>query len=308
LRAAVFAYHEIGYVCLEELISFGAEVSCLFTHVDDPNEEVWFRNPAELAEQKGIPIYTPDNLKKPSWVAIISDMKPDVIFSFYYRNMIPVEILSLPTIGAFNLHGSLLPKFRGRCPVNWVLIEGEKRTGLTLHYMVEKPDAGDIIAQRPVDISFDDTAYTLFMKMAGEAKTLMKEILPRIRNRSFTRTPQSGLGPSSYFGGRKPEDGLISWQKEAISIYNLTRAVTHPYPGAFTFLDGKKFSVWKAYPLQDQVNALPGFVVSTKPLIVNTGKGTLKLITVQLEGEDEIDGEVFAANHTIENKILGGNT
>ncbi len=308
MRAAVFAYHEIGYVCLEELISFGAEVSCLFTHVDDPNEEVWFRNPAELAEQKGIPIYTPDNLKKPSWVAIISDMKPDVIFSFYYRNMIPVEILSLPTIGAFNLHGSLLPKFRGRCPVNWVLIEGEKRTGLTLHYMVEKPDAGDIIAQRPVDISFDDTAYTLFMKMAGEAKTLMKEILPRIRNRSFTRTPQSGLGPSSYFGGRKPEDGLISWQKEAISIYNLTRAVTHPYPGAFTFLDGKKFSVWKAYPLQDQVNALPGFVVSTKPLIVNTGKGTLKLITVQLEGEDEIDGEVFAANHTIENKILGGNT
>jgi len=308
LRAVVFAYHEIGYVCLEELIEFGVSVPCLFTHDDDPNEEVWFRNPAELAEQKGIPIYTPDNLKEPSWVAMISDMKPDVIFSFYYRNMIPVEILSIRTIGAFNLHGSLLPKFRGRCPVNWVLIEGEKRTGLTLHYMVEKPDAGDIIAQRSVDISFDDTAYTLFMKMAGEARILMKEILPHIENGSFAGKLQADLGQSSYFGGRKPEDGFISWQKDAISIYNLTRAVTHPYPGAFTFLDGKKFFVWKAYPLQEHVNALPGSVVSTKPLIVNTGKGTLKLLTVQLEGEDEIGGEVFAANHIIENKILGGNT
>jgi len=308
LRAVVFAYHEIGYVCLEELVSFGAEVSCLFTHVDDPNEEGWFRNPAELAKQKGIPIYTPDNLKEPSWVAMISYMKPDVIFSFYYRNMIPAEILSIPTTGAFNLHGSLLPKFRGRCPVNWVLIEGEKRTGLTLHYMVEKPDAGDIIAQRSVDISFNDTAYTLFMKMAGEARTLMKEILPYIENGSFAGKPQSDMGQSSYFGGRKPEDGLISWQNDAISIYNLTRAVTHPYPGAFTFLDGKKFFVWKAYPLQDQVNAIPGSIISAKPLVVNTGKGTLKLLTVQLEGEDEIDAEVFAANHIIENKILGGNT
>lgn len=308
MRAVVFAYHEIGYVCLEELIGFGTDVVCLFTHDDDPNEEVWFRKPAEFAEQKDIPIYTPDNLKKPSWMAMISDMKPNVIFSFYYRNLIPVEILSIPSIGAFNLHGSLLPKFRGRCPVNWVLIEGEKRTGITLHSMVEKPDAGDIIAQRPVDISFDDTAYTLFMKMAGEARILMKEILPHIENGSFAGKPQADLGQSSYFGGRKPEDGFISWQKDAISIYNLTRAVTHPYPGAFTFLDGKKFFVWKAYPLQEHVNALPGSVVSTKPLIVNTGKGTLKLLTVQLEGEDEIGGEVFAANHIIENKILGGNT
>ena len=308
MRAVVFAYHEIGYVCLEELVEFGADVSCLFTHEDDPNEEVWFRRPKELATKKGIPIYTPDSLKEQSWTTMISDMRPDVIFSFYYRNLIPVKILSIPTIGAFNLHGSLLPKFRGRCPVNWVLVKGESRTGLTLHYMVEKPDAGDIIAQRPVDISFDDNAYTLFMKMAVEARILMKEILPNINNKSFTGTPQADRGQSSYFGGRKPEDGLISWQKDAVSIYNLTRAVTHPYPGAFTFLDGKKFFIWKAYPLQEQSKSLPGSVISTKPLVINTNNGALRLLKVQLYGEDEMDGEVFAAYHHMENKILGGNT
>jgi methionyl-tRNA formyltransferase len=246
LRAVVFAYHEIGHVCLQELIDFGVDVLCLFTHKDNPNEEIWFWRPAGLAEMKKIPIYTPDDLQEQAMVQMIADMKPDVIFSFYYRSIIPKEILTIPAVGSFNLHGSLLPKFRGRCPVNWVLIEGEKKTGLTLHCMVEKPDAGDIIAQRPVDISFEDNAFTLFMKMVSEARILMKEILPHIQDGSFPRIPQANLGPSSYFGGRKPKDGLIAWQKDAISIYNLTRATTHPYPGAFTYLNGRKFHLNKS--------------------------------------------------------------
>jgi methionyl-tRNA formyltransferase len=307
LKAVVFAYHEIGYVCLEELIDFGVEVSCLFTHKDDPNEKIWFRRPAGIAEMKNIPVYTPDNLKEPALVKMIAGMKPDVIFSFYYRNMIPVEILAIPVIGAFNLHGSLLPKFRGRCPVNWVLIEGERKTGLTLHSMVEKPDAGDIVIQKPVDISFDDNASTLFMKMVREAKTLMKEILPHIQNGSFPRISQTSLGPSSYFGGRGPEDGLIGWQKDAVSLYNLTRATTHPYPGAFTYLEGKKFFIWKAHPEEGQTHHLPGTVISAKPFVVTSGSGTLKLLRVQLEGESEMDGETFAATHDVDKKILGGN-
>lgn len=308
MRAVVFAYHEIGYVCLEELIDFGADIPCLFTHRDDPGEEIWFRRPAELAEKKGIPVHAPDNLKEPSWAAMISDMRPDVIFSFYYRNLIPTDILSIPSTGAFNLHGSLLPKFRGRCPVNWVLIEGEKRTGLTLHYMVEKPDAGDVIAQRVVDISFEDTAYTLFMKMAGEARVLMRDVLPHIEDKSFAAVPQTSQGPSSYFGGRKPEDGLIFWEKDALSIYNLTRAVTHPYPGAFTCLGGKKLFVWQAYPAKTREGPIPGTILSKKPFIVSTGKGSLILLRVQLEGEAEMDGETFAATHHVDNYILGGNT
>lgn len=303
MKAVVFAYHEIGYVCLEELIDYGAEIMCLFTHKDNPYEEIWFRRPIELAEKYSIPVYTPENLKDDSWSKLIRPFEPDVIFSFYYRNMIPVNIIEIPKIGAFNMHGSLLPKYRGRVPVNWVLIKGEKKTGVTLHFMVEKPDAGDIIGQKEVEIDFEDTAKTLLLKLALAARELLREVLPLIEKNTFKRIPQTG--ESSYFGGRKPEDGIINWEEDAISIYNLIRAVTHPYPGAFTFLDGKKLFIWWAKPIEGETNARPGCVISKDPLVVSTGKNMLRLITVQLEGEKEMDGGEFATVHDLENKILG---
>ncbi len=304
MKVAVFAYHDIGYVCLEELVNFGADVVGLFTHTDSPNEEIWFRRPKEIAEKYNIPVYTPENLRDNKWAELLSSLAPDIIFSFYYRNMIPNSILNIPAVGAFNLHGSLLPKFRGRVPINWVIIEGEKKTGLTLHYMVEKPDAGDIVIQREVDIAFDDTAYTLFMKMVDASRLLMREVLPRFRDGTFESHPQTGT--SSYYGGRKPEDGLIRWEKDATSIYNLIRAVTHPYPGAFTFLDGKKLFIWKAYPEEPSIKSLPGRVVSNNPFTVSAGSGNLRLLRVQFEGEEECDGEIFASSYEVKNKTLGG--
>ncbi len=305
MRVAVFGYHEIGYVCLEELVDFGAEVVCLFTHEDAPGEEIWFRKPVVIAEAHKIPVYTPETLKEVRWAELLRSLSPDIIFSFYYRNMIPKDILDIPKVGAFNLHGSLLPRFRGRAPVNWVLVAGEKETGVTLHYMVEKPDAGDIIAQKKCEIAFDDTAYTLFMKMADAARDLMREVLPQFRDNTFKSVPQKG--PSSYFGGRGPEDGLISWGKDALSIYNLTRAVTHPYPGAFTFLDGRKVYIWKAFPGESEATGQPGKIISLDPLIVNTGKGVLKLLWVQFEGDEEMEGPQFARVHNLKNKRFGGN-
>ena len=309
MKAVVFAYHEIGYACLDELLSFGAEVPCLFTHEDDPGEEIWFKTPALLAKEHGIPVYTPLTLKDPHWTDLIKQANPDVIFSFYYRNLIPKGILEIPGTGAFNLHGSLLPQFRGRCPVNWVLIAGAEKTGLTMHFMEEKPDTGDIIARRAVDIGPDDTAHTLFLKLVKEARPLMREVLPRLRDKTFTRISQSELGPSSYFGGRRPEDGLISWDKDVQSIYNLVRAVTHPYPGAFTYLDGKKLFIWWA-EVEPSMEAVPGTrngeIFSINPLLVNAAGMALKLVTVQREGEEEMSGEAFAAVHRIKNGILGG--
>ncbi len=311
MKTVVFAYHEIGYSCLKELLDFGAEVSCLFTHDDDPGEEIWFKTPRLLAEERGIPVYTPHTLRDPKWAALIGELHPDIIFSFYYRNLIPREILDIPGTGAFNLHGSLLPLFRGRCPVNWVLIEGRARTGLTLHFMEEKPDTGDIVAQKAIDIAPEDTAHTLFLKMIREAGPLIREVLPALRDRTFTRTRQADLGPSSYFGGRKPEDGLISWQKDAVGVYNLVRAVTHPYPGAFTYLEGRKFYVWWA-AVEPSIQVAPdrkaGEVLSVSPFLVNAGGSALRLMTVQLEGENEMSGEEFVARHSVKNRILGGNT
>jgi methionyl-tRNA formyltransferase len=304
VKAAVFAYHEIGYVCLEEVLASGMEVSCLYTHKDDPGEEIWFRRPRELAMKHSIPVYDPERLRDGTWTDILRSISPDFIFSFYYRYMIPQEILDLARVAALNLHGSLLPKFRGRCPVNWVLIKGEEKSGVTLHVMEAKPDAGDIVAQKEVEIVFEDTAHTLFLKLAAAARTLMKDVLPKVLSGDFPRKAQTGV--SSYFGGRRPEDGLINWSDDAITIYNLIRAVTHPYPGAFTYLEGKKLFIWRARPVDLAHTARDGAFISTDPLLVAANKGALRLISVQLDGEPEISAEAFVKAHHPEGKHLGG--
>ncbi|HUJ69778.1 MAG TPA: formyltransferase family protein, partial [Syntrophorhabdales bacterium] len=205
---------------------------------------------------------------------------------------------------AMNLHGSLLPGFRGRCPVNWVLIEGEKRTGVTLHIMEEKPDAGAIVAQEGVEIAFEDTAHTLALKLAAAAARLMRGVMPLLESGTFPMRPQEG--PSSYYGGRKPEDGVIDWTKSAERLYNLVRAVTHPYPGAFTSLDGRKLLVWKALPQEGTAEGPAGLVLSVDPFLVRCGQGSLRLDSVELEGEEEMDGRAFAAAHSLYGKSLGG--
>lgn len=304
MKAVVFAYHEIGYVCLKELMDFGAEIQCLFSHEDDAEEEIWFERPITVAREKRIPVYTPDSLKDPKWVKMIRSLEPDIIFSFYYRYIIPKAILDIPRIGSFNLHGSLLPRFRGRCPVNWVIIEGETETGLTLHVMESKADTGDIIIQKTVPVDLNDTAHSLFLKMVKTASSLMKEILPKLCDGTFERKVQTGQ--SSYYGGRTPEDGLILWDKTARSLYNLIRAVTHPYPGAFTYLNGKKLFIWWATPEATESSEPPGTVISENPCIVSTGEGTLRLLRVELEGEPETDAGSFAVSHKIHRLTLGG--
>ncbi|HAR95314.1 MAG TPA: formyltransferase [Deltaproteobacteria bacterium] len=306
MRAVVFAYHEIGYVCLEELISADVEVLSLFTHPDDPGEEIWFRTPRLLAEKYGIPLYEPLSMGDESWVKFLKGLAPDFIFSFYYRNLLPKEVLTTARTEALNLHGSLLPRFRGRCPVNWVLVEGEKVTGVTLHVMEVKPDAGDIVAQKAVAIDFEDTAQSLFLKMVVAARDLMRETLPALKDGTYTRTPQ--VGPSSYFGGRRPEDGLIDWQQDATRIYNLIRAVTHPYPGAYTSADGKKLYIWRARPVPGSADAAVGTIISRKPLLITTGDGLLRVLTLQLEGEPEQEAEEFFSSHVLKNATFGGTT
>jgi methionyl-tRNA formyltransferase len=304
VRAVVFGYHEVGSVCLEELLAGGVQVAALFTHRDNPNEEIWFRTPRVIAEHSNIPVFDPENLKDPAWAGRIRTFDPDYIFSFYYRNMLSREILDIPRVAAMNLHGSLLPKYRGRCPVNWVLLKGEKETGVTLHIMVEKPDAGDIVAQKAVPVAFEDTAGSLAVKLAAAAGNLMRETIPLLESETFVKHPQEG--DFSYYGGRKPEDGLIDWTMAATEIYNLIRAVTHPYPGAFTFIEGRKLFFWKAVPVDGHFDNPPGQVVSTRPLVIATGKGLLKILSGQFEGSQEAEAQALAAAFEFDNKSLGG--
>lgn len=281
MKTILLAYHNLGCAGLEALLRNGFDVAAVFTHKEDPSENVWFRSVAELAAAHGIPVHAPENINHPLWVEKIRQIAPEFIFSFYYRDMVKKEILDIPARGCLNLHGSLLPRYRGRCPVNWVLIHGEKETGLTLHYMTPHPDDGDIVAQTAIPISDDDTALTLFEKMTPAAGRLLDEVLPKLAAGTAPRVPQDAA-LASYFGGRKPQDGLMDWTRSATEIRNLIRAVTRPYPGAFTFMGGQKLLVWAATALPGMDSeAAPGTILSIAPLHVACGQGVLRLDSLQ---------------------------
>lgn len=235
MRAVVFAYHEVGARCLQALLDAGVDVQLVITHTDDPNERIWFTSVAEVATQAGIPVIAPESAREPDVQTRIADIAPDYIFSFYYRQMIPMSVLNLAKIAPLNMHGSLLPKYRGRVPINWAVLHGETETGATLHVMAEKPDAGDIVAQQAVSIGPDETAGEVFAKVITAAAETLKGVLPQLLKGKVPRRPNN-LSEGSYFGGRKPEDGRIDWQQTAAQVYNLIRAVAPPYPGAFTDL------------------------------------------------------------------------
>ena len=301
MRCVVFAYHDIGYVCLQAILRAGAEVSAVFTHDDDPDETVWFRSVRQLAEAHQVPVYTPASVNTPEWVARITAAQPDFIFSFYYRKLLSNEVLAAARAGALNLHGSLLPKYRGRCPVNWVLIHGERESGVTLHYMVEKPDRGDIVAQRAVPIADDDTALTLFHKLTDASAVLMREVYPQLCAGTAPRVPQDHAR-ASYFGGRRPEDGRIDWSQPARVVFNLVRAVTHPYPGAFTAWQGRTLYIWEARlaPPVETPRCAPGTILTAQPqLAVQTGHGVVQLTRVQLEDAPEQSGAQWAEHHSV---------
>ncbi len=291
----VCAYHNVGYRCIEELLTQGAEIALIFTHEDSPTEEIWFQSVRDLAEQHGIPCVTTD-INLPENVARVRAIAPSFIFSFYYRNMITAEVLVIPRRGALNLHGSYLPRYRGRVPVNWAVINGERETGATLHYMVEKPDAGDIVDQERVEIGFTDTAHDVFGKVTDAAVTVLARAWPLLQQGTAPRVPMV-LSEGNYCGGRKPADGLIDWTNSAVQIYNLIRGVTHPYPGAFTYLDGKRLTIWQAWPVEGSGD--PGRILSHCPLLVATGQGALEIRMLQLEGEQERSAEEFATHHTM---------
>lgn len=243
--AVVFAYHSVGVRSIKTLLARGIAVSLVVSHEDSPTETIWFESVADLCVEQGIPRITPDNPNTPDVIAQITALQPDFIFSFYYRNMLSADILAIPKRGAYNLHGSLLPKYRGRVPVNWAVLHGETETGATLHEMTVKPDAGAIIGQTSVPILPDDTAFEVFGKLTVAAEQTLWKALPAMIAGTAPHL-ENKLADGSYFGGRKPEDGRIDWRKSAQEVYNLHRAVAPPYPGAFTELKGQRIIIQKA--------------------------------------------------------------
>ena len=285
--AVVFAYHDVGVACLQVLLNQGMEVKLLVTHHDSPGENIWFGSVEKLALAHGIPVAFPDDPNTPEFLARVAALKADFLFSFYFRMMLTPALLATASRGAYNMHGSLLPKYRGRVPINWAIIKGETETGATLHEMVEKPDAGRIVDQQAVPILPDDTARRVFDKVVAAAADTLARALPKLIAGTADMRPQD-LSRGSYFGGRKPEEGIINWLDSAQNIHNLIRAVAPPYPGAKTWVGGQEILITgsKMAPAHFQ-HQNPGMLnVGSEKVIALCGDGRMLRIV-----EAEIDGQ-----------------
>ncbi|QRX82206.1 formyltransferase [Glaciimonas sp. PAMC28666] len=278
MKAVVFAYHNVGVRCLKVLLARGIDVALVVSHEDNPQETIWFDSVAAVCEEHSIPVVTPADPASPELFAQMSALQPDFIFSFYYRHMLPVKLLALAKHGAFNMHGSLLPKYRGRVPINWAVLHGETETGATLHQMTLKPDAGTIVAQTSVPILPDDTAHDVFSKVVVAAEQTLWNALPAMLSGATPAIPNN-LSQGSYFGGRKAADGEIDWQQTAQTVYNLHRAVAPPYPGAWTVSNGVTFIIENARLSEISMANLPiGLTVVDNCIFGVCGDGRALLI------------------------------
>jgi methionyl-tRNA formyltransferase len=283
-RAVVFAYHNVGVRCLKVLLAHDVDVALVVTHNDNANEQIWFASVAETAARYGVPVITPDDPNAADIVAQVAALKPDFLFSFYYRQMLKAPLLATASRGAYNMHGSLLPKYRGRVPVNWAVLHGERETGATLHRMVEKADAGDIVARQAVPILPDDTAREVFDKVTLAAEMALDAVLPALIAGTAPHVVQD-LARGAYFGGRKPEDGRIDWSRPAHEIHNLVRAVAPPYPGAFSDTARGMLRVLQTQPAPDHGDGPPALFASAGSLHASCGDGrVLRLLAAELDG------------------------
>jgi methionyl-tRNA formyltransferase len=277
--AIVCAYSLVGREALAGLLEAGIDVLTLYTYVQG-SDELWFTPPAALAEERGIPIRMEPKFNEDSIYDAIKALRPDFLFSFYFREMIQARFLELPRFGAYNLHGSLLPAYRGRAPINWVLLRGEPKTGVTLHAMTPKPDDGEILGQTALPIAWDETALSLTMRSAIAGRELIKSVVPNLIRGCENRTSQRTLGPSSYFGGRRPEDGRLDLDGLVQDAFNLIRAVADPWPNAFVQTPSGVVKVSWALP---SVSPCPPghFQETHEGVLLGFGDGALRIHTLR---------------------------
>lgn len=295
--AVVFAYGDVGVRCLEVLCAGGVDVRLVVTHADDPAEARWFASVAETARRHGLPCIAPTRADDPALLARLDAAPVDFLFSFYYRQLLPAAVLTTARRGALNMHGSLLPKYRGRAPVNWAIIHGERETGATLHHMVARADAGDIVDQQSVPILPDDLAIDVARRVAEAAAAVLTRSLPALLAGTAPRRPQR-LESGSYVGRRTPEDGRIDWTQPAQRIHDLVRAVAPPFPGAFTEAGGERVWIHRTRV----ADAAPGVRPGGPPVLqcadgrcfVSCGSGLLEILAAA-DRHGSIDPAALAA-------------
>ncbi len=287
MRVLMMGNHNIAVKCLEHLIEGPHDVVGVVGIPEDPGERAYYASLTDLARGHGIPVLTPKKVNAADVVDQLEAMKPDLITVISYRQLLKKRIIGIPPLGIINLHGAMLPRFRGASPINWVLIKGETETGVTIHYIDEKVDHGPIIAQRPIPISFDDTAVTLFDKVTDVGLELFRDVIGSFERGDVPTSPNR-TEEGSYVYRRKPEDGVLDWTGRSADVYNMIRALVYPFPGAFTHFNGLKTVVWWGVPISiGPEDPKPGQLYRfdhSDQWAIAAGEGGILLEEIEIEG------------------------
>lgn len=256
---------------------------------------------AMFAKEKGIPLFQPDDLKEKELASTLRKRMPDFIIVVAYGRFLPQQILEIPKRDALNVHASLLPQYRGAAPINWALINGEERTGISIMRMVKKMDAGPIYADSPCDIEPTDTAETLSKKLAAMGARLLIETLPRILAQEIVPKEQQESN-ATYAPLLRKEDGKINWNQAASGIHNLIRGLL-PWPAAHTLIDNKILKIYDSFVPSEKSGLPPGtiYLISPRGIHVSCGQSSLCLTEVQLEGRRKLPAADFARGFRLEN-------
>ncbi|MBQ8305029.1 MAG: methionyl-tRNA formyltransferase [Blautia sp.] len=255
----------------------------------------------EVALRHGIPVYQPRKVRDAAFIETLKELAPDLIVVSAFGQIIPKEILDMPRYGCLNIHGSLLPKYRGAAPIQWALIDGEKETGVTIMRMGEGLDTGDMISRKVVPITPEDTGGSLFDKLASAGAELLVETIPSVLDGTAVYEKQPEESPTPYAKMIKKEMGLLQFERSAEELERLVRGLS-PWPSAFTKLDGRTFKIWRCQALPDGSGTeAPGTILSAdrEGIRVACGEGSLLLLEVQLEGKKRMSADAFLRGYPV---------
>lgn len=303
MRVIFIGVINVGWHCLKALLENKANVVGIFTADKQKMVEKsgmhcdYFSEFDDLAKEWGVPLYKVDTVTVPLDIERIKGLKPDLIFCIGWPQIVGKEILQIPPCGCIGIHPTLLPERRGGAPINWCLIDGLSKSGVTLFYFDEGVDSGDIIAQQELEIALKDTAKTVLNKVTNIARQLIQTYYPLLEGGRAPRIPQDH-SRATYTRRRHPEDGVIDWRKTSLSIYNWIRALTSPFPGAFTSWEGRKVVIWESELLKGyraRAGTHPGEILDSlkgKGMVVATGDYGMLIKRVEFDGEN-MSGDEF---------------
>lgn len=302
MRIVFMGTPDFSVPTLEAMIEGGHEVAAVVCQPDKPKGRGGVMQPPAVkafALKHGIMVHQPKRVRAEEFIEILKELNPDVIVVIAFGQILPKAVLEIPRYGCINVHASLLPKLRGAAPVQWAILNGETKTGVTTMYMDEGLDTGDMLMKEEIPIERDETGGSLHDKLASLGGGLLLRTLKALEDGTAVREKQQNA-PSDYAKMLNKAQGKIDFTKEAAEIERLIRGL-NPWPSAYTYLDGKTLKIWKVLVIPEEYEGCPGEIVAVtkNTIVVKTGNGALSLLELQLEGRKRMETEVFLRGYSV---------